>query len=139
MVVLKGVRRSNLYYLKGTTVTGQVTISTDSNDDSIRLWHMRLGHTGEKHLQALLKGARTCKLEFCEYCVIKKKTKVKFGTSTYYTERILDYVQTDIWGPTKATSIGGNDYFVTFIDDYCRRCWVYTMKHKEEVLELFVE
>jgi len=35
--------------------------------------------------------------------------------------------------------IGGNHYFVTFIDDYSRRCWVYTMKHKGKVLELFVE
>ena len=30
-------------------------------------------------------------------------------------------------------------YFVTFIDDYSWRCWVYTMKHKMKVLELFVE
>jgi len=37
MVVLKGVRRNNLYYLKGSTVTGQVAASTDSDDDSIRL------------------------------------------------------------------------------------------------------
>ena len=26
-----------------------------------------------------------------------------------------------------------------FIDDYSRRYWVYTKKHKEKVLELFVE
>ena len=43
---------------------------------------MRLGHTGEKSLQALarqglLKDAGTCKLKFCEHCVIRKKTKVK--------------------------------------------------------------
>jgi len=100
---------------------------------------MRLGHTGEKSLQAfakqgLLKGVKTCKLDFCEHCVIGKKTKVKFGTATYCTEGILDYVHTDVWGPTKTTSIGGNHYFVTFIDDYSRRCWVYTMKHKGKVL-----
>ena len=58
---------------------------------------MRLGHTGEKSLQALakqglLKGARTCKLKFCEHCVIGKKTKVKFGTMTHCTKGILDYV-----------------------------------------------
>ena len=43
MVVLKGVRRNNLYYLKDSTVTGQVVTSTDA--DLTRLWHMRLGHT----------------------------------------------------------------------------------------------
>jgi len=105
-----------------------VATFTDSDDDSIRLWHMRLGHTGEKSLQALakkglLKGTRTCKLEFCEHCVIGKKTKVKFDTTTHCTDGILDFVHTDIWGPTKTASIGGNHYFMTFIDDYSRRCW----------------
>jgi len=50
MVVLKGTRHNNLYYLKGSTVTGQVVTSTNSDDDCTRLWHLRLGHTGEKSL-----------------------------------------------------------------------------------------
>jgi len=58
---------------------------------------------------------------------------------THYTKGILDYVHTDVWKPIKTISIGGNHYFITFIDDYSRRCWVYIMKHKVEVLELFVE
>jgi len=37
MVVLKAVRQNNLYYLKGSTVTGQVATSTNSDDDSTRL------------------------------------------------------------------------------------------------------
>ena len=37
MIVLKGARRNNLYYLKGSTVTRQVATSTDSDDDCIRL------------------------------------------------------------------------------------------------------
>jgi len=37
MVVRKGVRRNNLYYLKNSTVIGQVTTSTDTDDDSSRL------------------------------------------------------------------------------------------------------
>ena len=103
MVVLKTVCRNNLYYLKGSIVTGQVATSTDSDEDSTRLWHMRLGHTGEKSLQTLakqgiLKGARTCKLKFCEHCVIRKKTTVRFGVATHCTKEILNYVHTDIWG-----------------------------------------
>jgi len=53
MVVLKGVQRNNLYYLMGSTVTGQVTTSISSYGDCTQVWHMRLGHTGEKSLQAL--------------------------------------------------------------------------------------
>jgi len=37
MVVLKGVCHNNLYYLKGSAVTGQVATSTDTDDDSTRL------------------------------------------------------------------------------------------------------
>ena len=70
--------------------------------------------------QELLKGARVCKLKFCEHCVIRKKTKVKFGTATHYTKGILDYVHTDIWELTKTALNGGNHYFVTFIDDYSK-------------------
>ena len=84
-------------------------------------------------------GAKTYKLKFCEHCVIRKKTKVKFGTMTHYTDEILDYVHTDILEPTKTASIRDNHYFITFIDDYSRRCWVYTMKYKGKVLELFME
>ena len=35
MVVLKGVRRNNLYYLKSNTVTGQLATSVGTDDDSI--------------------------------------------------------------------------------------------------------
>ena len=86
-----------------------------------------------------MKGARTCKLDFCEHCVIGKKTNMKFSIATHCTEGILDYIHTDIWGPTKTVSIGGNYYFMSFIYDYSKRYWVYTMKHKGNILELFVE
>ena len=69
MVVMKGVSNRNLYYLKGSTVTGALKVSTDLNDEATKLWHMRLGHAGEKSKQALtkqglLKAIKTCKLEF---------------------------------------------------------------------------
>jgi len=37
MVVLKGVRQNNVYYLKDSTVTEQVATSIDTNDDSTKL------------------------------------------------------------------------------------------------------
>ena len=36
----------------------------------------------------------------------------------------LEIVHSDVWGPTKESSIGGNKYFLTFIDDYSRKVWV---------------
>ena len=36
-------------------------------------------------------------------------------------------------------SFGGALYFVTFIDDYSRKLWVYALKSKDQVLEKFKE
>ena len=104
---------------------------------------MRLGHAREKSLQTLamqglLKGAKTCKLDFCEQCVLGKQKRVKFGTAIHNTEGILDYIHTDVWGPTKTASLGGKHYFITFFDDFSKRVWVYTLKSKDEVFETFL-
>jgi len=134
-MVAKGVRNKNLYYLKGSTVTGVLVVAADSDEDTTKLWHMGLGRAGEKSIQALaeqglLKGANTCKLKFCEHCVLRKKTKVKFGTAIHLTHGILDYVQTDVWAFSKNASLGGKHYFVYFVNDYSRRNWVYTMSKR---------
>ena len=145
LMVMKGIRRNNLYLYQGSTVAGTAAAvsEVDKVAEMSRLWHMRLGHAGEKSLQTfsmqgLLKGAKTCKLDFCEQCVLGKQKRVKFGTAIHNTKGILDYIHTDVWGPTKTASLGGKHYFVTFVDDFSRRVWVYTMKSNDEVFETFL-
>ena len=46
MVVMKGVRRDNLYYLKSSTVTGQVETSSSSDDGCTKVWQVKVGHGG---------------------------------------------------------------------------------------------
>jgi len=72
---------------------------------------MRLRHTREKSLQALVKkgsleGASTHNLKFGGHGVLDKKTKVKFGTTR--SEGLLDCVRVNIWGPTNTTSLRGH-------------------------------
>ncbi|KAG8479661.1 hypothetical protein CXB51_029443 [Gossypium anomalum] len=45
----------------------------------------------------------------------------------------------DVWGPSKTPRLGGKHYFVTFVDDFSRRVWVYTMRTKDEVLGVFLK
>ncbi len=40
-------------------------------------------------------------------------------------------------GPASVSSIGGKQYFVTFIDDHSRKVWVYFLRHKFDVFEAF--
>ncbi|KAH0711895.1 hypothetical protein KY289_007854 [Solanum tuberosum] len=109
-----------------------------------RLWHMHLGHPGGKSLktfsdEGLLKGVKTCNLEFCEHCVKGKQTRVKFRTTIHNTKDILEYVHSVVWGASKTPSLGGKHYFVTFVDDFSRRLWVHKMKTKDEVLGIFLK
>ena len=57
MVMIKGLRDRNLYYLMGRTVTCALAAAVDSDEDATRLWHMRLGHKGEKSMQHWLSRA----------------------------------------------------------------------------------
>ncbi|KAG9455031.1 hypothetical protein H6P81_007935 [Aristolochia fimbriata] len=114
LVMLNGERKNNLYYYQGNTVVGTavaVTSSSKKDVEATKLWHMQLEHAGEKSLQTLakqgfLKGTKTCKLEFCEHCVLGKQRRVKFGTTIHNTKGIMDYVHSDVWGPTKTPSLG---------------------------------
>ncbi|KAH0645930.1 hypothetical protein KY284_033814 [Solanum tuberosum] len=90
LVVMKAIRRiNNMYHYQGSTVIG--TAATTSNNDKkaemTRLWHMHLGHAGGKSLktlsdQGVLKGVKTCNLEFCEHCVKGKQTRAMIETQS---------------------------------------------------------
>lgn len=45
----------------------------------------------------------------------------------------------DVCSSMHTPSIGGEKYFVTFIDDYTQCCAVYFMKRKSEVFDKFIE
>jgi len=140
-VVMKATRQNNLYHLQETTIV-RATATISNNSNKVIPDNNKLCHAGEKALQGLAKEGlldsyTTEKFGFCEHCIFGKQTRVKFGTSVHNTKGTLDYIHTDVWGPTKVPSLGGKHYFVTFVDDFSRRIWVYSMKYKDEVLEIF--
>ncbi len=53
--------------------------------------------------------------------------------------RKLQLVHSNVYGPVQTESIGGQRYFVTFIDDASQCCAVYFLKRKSEVFEKFKE
>ena len=91
----------------------------------------------ELHKRNLLKGMKTCKLDFCKYCVYGKLHRVSFKTGSHTSKGILDYIHSDVLGPVSVSSHSGAQYFVSFIDDYSRKVWIYFMKHKSDVFDIF--
>jgi len=68
--------------------------------------------------------------------VTSKQNRLKFGTSTTKRKCILDLIHYDVW-QASVVSLGGARYFVSFIDDFSKRCWVYPIKRKADVLAVF--
>jgi hypothetical protein len=48
----------------------------------------------------------------------------------------LELVFSDVWSPAP-TSVGKNNYYVSFIDDFSKFTWVYLLKHKSKVFQKF--
>ena len=44
----------------------------------------------------------------------------------------IDLIHSDVVRQIPITSINGCKYFLTFIDDCSRLCWIYLMKHKSK-------
>lgn len=78
-VVMRGQKNGSLYVLQGNTILGATTVSSSTyiDSDTTHIWHMPLGHMGEREMivlskQGLLGGQKTVKLDFCEDCVFGK-------------------------------------------------------------------
>ena len=76
--------------------------------------------------------------KLCEWCIIGKQHRESFPIGKSYRGRApLEIVHSDLCGYMQTPSIGNNLYFITFIDDYSRKTWVYFLKHKSEAFEVF--
>lgn len=142
--VMSARKSGDLYLLQGSTVTSTAAVATTSSSklDRSKLWHMRLGHLSEKGMTILNKKGlidvqNNAKLDFCEHCILGKQKRVSFGLAEHRTYGTVDYIHSDLWGPSQVTSKGGARYMLTFIDDFSRKVWVYTIKSKDEVFSYF--
>ncbi|KAK3016711.1 hypothetical protein RJ639_005649 [Escallonia herrerae] len=124
----------------GSTVTGAAAAasSSDIDSDTTKLWHMHLGHMSERGMdvlskQGLLGSKKTRKLDFYEHCVFGKQCKIKFSRVVHTTKGTVDYIHSDLWGPSTVPSKGGGRYMLTFIDDFSRKVSMYILKKKSDV------
>lgn len=110
-------------------------------------WHRRLGHINYQDLCKMRNGV-VDGIEFpdvanglknCEVCLQGKQARLPFKKVGNRSKCILELVHSDLCGPMENASFGGAKYFLTFIDDFTRKYFVYFLKCKSEVLEKFKE
>ncbi|GJZ30399.1 zinc finger, CCHC-type containing protein [Tanacetum coccineum] len=114
-------------------------MSTSELNDSI-LWHARLGHVHFKRMQDMSKDglipAFDMDTEKCKTCMLTKITKKPFQNVKRETE-VLELIHSDLCDLHATPSLGNKKYFVTFIDDASRFCYVYLLHTKDEALDKF--
>ena len=68
---------------------------------------------------------------------MSKSHKLPFSENSLVSNKPLQLVYSDVWGPTQK-SIDGYAYYVTFIDHYSKYVWLYPMKQKSDTHDLFI-
>ncbi|GJS45163.1 gag-pol polyprotein [Tanacetum coccineum] len=113
LVLMRGEKvATNLYQLKGEIMKeAEASVASHSPSHRVAITsHQKLGHI--------------------------KQHRLKFKTSNSKSVYVIELVHSDVW-QAPVLSLGGTKYFVSFIDDYSRRCWVYPIKKKSDVFEVF--
>ena len=146
-VIATGHREGSLYYLDHDGPIHQACMSSDQRGSKGTTWHRRFGHLGTQSLQELVKRKMVKgldfdlkqELSFCESCVQGKSHRLPFQQSEKRTNHPLELIHSDVCGKIGTKSLGGGEYFVTFLDDHTRYVWVYILKQKSEVFRCFRE
>jgi histone deacetylase 1/2 len=74
----------------------------------------------------------------CDACQQAKSHQLPYPKSTSESQFPLDLVFSDVWGPAP-DSVGRKKYYVSFIDDFGKFTWIYLLKYKSEVFQVFHE
>jgi len=88
----------------------------------------------------IVEGVSSIELQekVCEGCTLDKNHINSFLVGrSWRASHPSEFVHSDLCGPMHTISIGGNQYILTFIDDYGKKTWVFFLKEKLEVDEYF--
>ena len=72
-------------------------------------------------------------------CAKGKNIKKTFPNSESKAKGILEVIHSDVCGPMSSSSLSGYVYYVSFIDDFSRKTWIYLLKRKDELFSKFKE
>lgn len=105
-------------------------------------WHSRLGHPATSILQTMISkfhlplASKDLRNKPCNACSINKMHKLPFSVSTLTSSSPLEIVFSDVW-TSPLLSIDNFKYYVIFVDHFTRFSWLYPLKRKSQVSEVF--
>ena len=109
------------------------------NNVEIWLHHLQLGHPPFSLLKTMFPSFfRNVNVTnfHCDTYELAKHHRDSFPLSNSRSKP-FSLIHTDIWGPSRISNISGARWFVSFIDDCTRTTWLFLMKEKSEVSNIF--
>jgi len=116
---------------------------------TIEVWHRRLGHRtlDQASIQYLQPRVSEFTIKrgtndnghsrICETCAIGRQHTEPITGTREKAKDLLEVVNSDICGPMQVSTIAGERYFITFIDEKSGRIAVTLLKTKSEALGAF--
>ena len=66
-----------------------------------------------------------------------KSHKLPFVSSSRTSSFPLEIIHSDVWGPAPILSNQGFLYYVIFIDNFSKFTWIFPMKRKSDLFDIF--
>ena len=112
-----------------------------TNENSSSLWLKRLGHISKRRIERLVSDGILDSLDFadfeiCTNCIKGEQTNTRRFGANRVTD-VLELIYTDIYGPFPTISWNGQQYFITFVDDFSHYGYLYLIHEKSQSLEVF--
>ncbi|CAJ2635289.1 unnamed protein product [Trifolium pratense] len=144
-LILKTPLSKNRTFQINMTTAKVMCLSAVEADDKNWIWHARYGHLNFKSLRELgtnhmVTGLPIIKVpdNVCKVCMMGKQTRNSFKSEVASRARQqLEVIYSDVCGPFEVPSLGGNKYFISFIDEFSRMMWIYLIKAKNESFDVF--
>jgi transposase InsO family protein len=141
-----GQRSGNTYIVDLNDLPSNDVCCLISKEDETWLWHRRIAHIHMDHLNKLVRKDLVVglpKLHFekdklCDACQKGKQVKASFKSKNIIsTNRPLQLLHMDLFGPSRTMSFGGNYYALVIVDDYSRYTWTLFISHKNDAFVAF--
>ena len=109
---------------------------------SFYLWHFRLGHVLALHLEYLISKGSLGNLQthdIYDYsgCKLARFFSLPFNQCVSSSVAPIYLIHSNVWGPFPVATKWGSRYYVSFIDDHTRYCWVYLMKRRFDFIHVY--
>ena len=143
---LEGKRVNNIYMIDFDDLPNIDACCLLSKSDEDWLWHKRIAHIHInnlnklviKHLVLGLPNRKFTKDRLCDPCEKSKLVKTSFPPiDLVQTNKVLQLIHMDLFGPSQVKSFGGNLYGYVLVDDFSRFTWTYFLSHKSDAFSVF--